>query len=86
MTHAGADGKATVTIHEVWTSTKMRLVLRVVDGDPLGEETVSGLNYISLTPDPGLFTPPEGRILRHWKDGSDEAINDIVHLSQWLVK
>ncbi len=84
--HAGIDGKPISTIHEVWTSMEMRLVLRVIDGNPLGEEIISGLNHISLAPDISLFKPPEGRILRHWNDNSEYASGDITNLSEWLVR
>ena len=86
VTHSGSGGNPATTIHEVWTSAKMRLVLRVVDGDPHGEETVSGLNHISLTPDAALFQAPTERILRQWKDRIGDANRDIDDLTGWLVK
>ncbi len=86
VTRAGPDGKPASTIHEVWTSAKMRLVLRVVDGDPQGEETVSGLTAISLSPDAKLFQLPEGRSLRHWeeRDTRGFADADVRNLGEWL--
>ena len=84
--HAGPDRQARFTIHEVWISEKMRLVLRVIDGDPKEEETVSGLNHISLTPEPSLFRPAERAILRHGNNSSHYAGGDIRSLSEWLVK
>ena len=85
VTHSGFGASPATTIHEVWTSAKMRLVLRVVDGDPHGEETVSGLNHISLAPDAALFQAPTERILRQPKE-SGYAIEDMNDLSGWLVK
>ena len=83
---AGPDGKPASTIHEVWTSAKMRLVLRVVDGDPQGEETISGLTAISLTPDAKLFQLPERRFPRHWeeRDTRGYADTDVRNLGEWL--
>jgi len=46
-------------IHEVWTSREMQLIVRVTDGDPSGEETVWGLEKVSLVPDASLFHPPD---------------------------
>jgi hypothetical protein len=46
-------------IHEVWTSQEMQLIVRVIDGDPKGEETVWGLENLSIRPDPSLFRPPD---------------------------
>ncbi len=86
ITRAGPDGKPASTIHEVWTSAKMHLVLRVVDGDPQGEETVSGLTAISLTPDAKLFQLPERHYLRHWgeRDTRGFADADVRNLGEWL--
>ena len=81
-----ADGRTGQRIHEVWSSAKFRLVLRVIDGDPMGEETIAGLLKISLMPDPALFRPPSARILRHWKNSSIYAVDDITYrLSYWPV-
>jgi len=73
-------------IHEVWASVDKRLVLQVIDGDPAGEETVSGLCHISLSPAPQLFQPPLNRIVRHWKDSSKYAGSDLEWLALWEVK
>ncbi|RRA49353.1 hypothetical protein D1Y84_14760 [Acidipila sp. EB88] len=80
------SSSSTQTIHEVWFSSEMRLVLRVVDGDPAGKETVSGLAHISLTPDASLFEPPPNRIARHWKESSQYAAPDLEALTLWAVK
>jgi hypothetical protein len=31
------------TIHEAWTSTEMKLIIKIIDGDPRKEETLTGL-------------------------------------------
>jgi len=89
----------TKTIHEVWVSTEMRLVLRVIDGNPHGVETISGLEHLSRSPDPSLFIPHphEGRVIYHGnlhppgadyysKRKPDYADGDIRNLAAWEVK
>ena len=46
MYPAGHSGNKTpiAIIHEVWKSPEMRLVVKIVDGDPHGEETIRTLN------------------------------------------
>ncbi len=51
-------------IHEVWTSSDLNMVVRVIDGDPNGEETISGLEKVSLQPDPTLFQAPENNSIQ----------------------
>jgi hypothetical protein len=77
-------------IHEVWTSGEMKLVIKVIDGDPHGEETISGLKQISMTPDPSLFSPPNGyavydarivKFIHSW--AADEYVR---HMTEWQVK
>jgi hypothetical protein len=46
-------------IHEEWTSPELGTVVRVIDGDPSGEETISGLEKISLQPSSSLFQRPD---------------------------
>lgn len=75
-----------ITIHEVWTSTQMCLVLRIVDGDPEGDETISGLDHISLASSRILFQLPSERILRSWKNNSSYADSDLARLANWLVR
>jgi hypothetical protein len=54
------SGKAPLTlIHEVWTSPELSTVVRVIDGDPRGELTISGLKKISLQPASSLFQRPD---------------------------
>jgi hypothetical protein len=83
--HKDAATLSKVTIHEIWISTQMSLVLKIIDGDPAGDETITGLDHISLTPDPQLFQPPTERILRHYKDGRF-ADYDFRQLAKWLVQ
>ena len=72
-------------IHEVWTSQDMQLVVRVIDSDPNGEETVWGLEKISLAPDASLFHSPEGYGTHHNK--SDElCAQDFENLKSWFEK
>lgn len=79
-------------IHEVWTSAEMRLVVRVIDGDPDGEETIWGLEKISRTPDSSLFHPPDGYEIVHrtsaqWLPMLDHFISgDFEALHQWFAK
>jgi hypothetical protein len=72
-------------IHEVWTSEAMRLVIRVIDGDPSGEVTISGLEHVRLKPDPSLFHPPEGYRLES-NDQSGYLDHDIALLAEWGVR
>lgn len=61
------DGQAVelTRIHEVWTSAQMQIIVRVIDGDPMGEETVWGLEKISLSPEAALFRPPDDFKFEH---------------------
>jgi hypothetical protein len=45
----------------------MKLVLQVIDGDPRGVETISGLEHLSQSPDPSMFTPVGGVIFHFGK-------------------
>lgn len=82
--HSG--NKAPLTrIHEVWVSPDLKLIVRVVDGDPQGIETVSGLREISLHPDPSLFQAPPGYEMQH--QVSDVwAEHDFDSLESWFAK
>lgn len=72
-------------IHEVWIAAEMNLIVRVVDGDPNGTETVWGLKKVSLHPDPALFSAPEGYERQH--QVSDVwAMHDFEHLQTWFEK
>ena len=79
-------------IHEVWTSAEMQLIVRVIDGDPNGEETVWGLERISLAPDAALFRPPEGYEMEHrmsarWSPMIDHFISgNFESLHQWFAQ
>ena len=83
--------KATIThIHEVWTSTGLKMVIKVIDRDPRDEETITGLEHISRAPDPSLFHPPDGYKIWDWKVSrwihSSTADGDIRDLVEWQVK
>lgn len=84
-----ADGNAVrrKDIHEVWTAPEMHLVLRVIDGDPQGEETVRELKHLSLNPDPSLFQPPDGYAMqiRDQRRDSKFAEEDIGFLQRWFL-
>lgn len=72
-------------IHEVWTAPDMKLIVRVVDGDPQGEETVWGLEKISLHPDPELFQLPAAKEVQ--KQNSDKGAEyDFAALRSWFAK
>lgn len=83
-----SSGRAPATrIHEVWTSPEMRLVLRVIDGDPAGEEVISGLEHISLVADASLFQPPEGYQMQHTSDreAPKSFEDDARYIGEWFV-
>lgn len=84
---AGYKGNQTpvTTIHEVWSSEAMKLVIRVIDGDPNKEVTISGLEHLSRTPDPSLFHPPDGYHITS-SDRSEYVDFDIAQLAEWGVK
>jgi len=72
-------------IHEVWSASDMKLIVRVIDGDPQGVETVWGLEKVSLSPDPALFRPPADYEVQHGK--SDEwAHEDFEYVESWFAK
>ena len=84
---AGYKGNQTpvTTIHEVWSSEAMKLVIRVIDGDPNKEVTISGLEHLSRAPDPSLFHPPDGYRITP-SDRSEYVDYDITLLAEWGVK
>jgi hypothetical protein len=73
------------TIHEVWVSTTMHLVMKVIDGDPQNEETISGLEHVTLSPGAALFSPPSGYEVQYG-NGSRYATSDIDSFAKWFVK
>jgi hypothetical protein len=72
-------------IHEVWTAPAMKLIVRVIDGDPNGVETVWGLEKISLSPDPSLFQPPADYEWQHRHDDKG-TVADFEFLESWFAK
>jgi hypothetical protein len=81
---SGKRVRATL-IHEVWTSPEMKLIVKVIDGDPNGEETVWGLEKVSLQPDPSLFRPPGDYKIQHAADESLFAY-DLQYLESWFAR
>ena len=78
--------KPKTVIHEVWTSTSAHLVMKVIDGDPQNEESISGLEDVTLSPDAAQFNPP-GRIYEvQYTSESKYADPDIVSFAKWFVK
>jgi hypothetical protein len=69
-------------IHEVWTAPEMKLIVRVVDGDPSGLQTIRGLEKVSLQPDSALFQAPEGYKVQH-QDSDKWAEHDFENLETW---
>ncbi len=77
-------------IHEVWASEEMQLIIRVIDGDPNGEESRWGLEKISVEPKNALFRPPDGYEMQHRSlgplEGQDWGVNDFEYLRLWFEK
>jgi hypothetical protein len=90
---ATQDGRPVyrLRIHEVWTSEEMQLIVRVIDGDPKGEETVWDFEDVSLDPDPSLFRPPDayqppnGYGTHHNRTDFGTA-EDFEALQSWFAK
>jgi hypothetical protein len=61
-------GGVTMT-REVWTSSEMQLVMKVVVKKSGAEERVVGLEKVSLSPDPALFLPPTDYLINSNKAG-----------------
>jgi hypothetical protein len=76
-------------IREVWTSQEMQLIVRVIDGNPDGEETVWGLENVSFPPDamlfhsPDIYRAPDGYGTHHNK--SDPGM-DFEDLKSWFAE
>jgi hypothetical protein len=81
---SGKRVRATL-IHEVWISPEMKLIVKVIDGDPNGEETVSGLEKISLQPDPSLFLPPQGYQIQR-STAERLVTRDLAYLESWFAE
>jgi hypothetical protein len=75
-------------IHELWTSQEMQLVVKIVDGDPHGEETIADLEQVSLQPDLSSFDPSSEYKKYLWKDSEYQPYSDwgIEHLKEWFVR
>jgi hypothetical protein len=84
--HSGSKVPTTL-IHEIWIAPEMNLIVRVIDGDPHGEELIWGLEKISLQPELSLFVPPEGYVVQVRSLIADWAVmNDFEHLESWFGK
>ncbi|MGB6133292.1 MAG: hypothetical protein WBG54_16050 [Acidobacteriaceae bacterium] len=81
----GGSGVRTVHIREVWISEPMHLVVRIIDGDPNGEETIAGLDHISLGDHSDLFQLPSGYPVR-FSDNGRFLGNDLSLLASWFVQ
>jgi len=78
-----------VRIHEVWTSAEMKLVVKIIDGDPNGDETISGLDHVSLAPGAALFQPPEGyeiQVRNEPKFLGTGLEGDLHQMAEWFVR
>jgi hypothetical protein len=75
-----------IRIHEVWASAEMKLIVRVIDGDPTGEEIVWGLEKVSLQPDPSLFRPPQGYEVQRREDAEWAFESDLQFLESWFAR
>jgi hypothetical protein len=83
------DGKPVerVRIHETWVSEELRLVVRVVDGNPRGAESIWGLEKITTAPDASLFEPPADHVYHpEHGHGSRFYAYDFEYLATWFEK
>lgn len=77
---AGRSGNsAPITkTHEVWTSADLQLVVKQIWTDPrYGERTVELEKISRVEPDPGLFRPPDGYVLK-------DAVESLKQLEEKL--
>jgi len=86
----GAAQPVVATIHEVWMSPGLRLVVQVIDGDPRKQLTIAGLDHVKREVDETLFQPVAGYPVRilpvHLPDYASYAAEDVRHLSFWFVR
>jgi hypothetical protein len=82
----GQDGTKHLTrVHEVWTAPAMKLIVRVIDGDPSGTETVRGIEKVTLSPDPSLFRPPADYEWQH-RNSDRFTAADFECIDSWFAK
>jgi hypothetical protein len=75
------------SIHEVWVSPELKLVVQVIDGDPQKELTITGLDQVKRQVDETLFQPVTGYpVLSYPERASNLADDDVQHLSDWFVR
>jgi hypothetical protein len=79
------DSHRIASIHEIWIAKEMKLIVRVIDGDPSGVETVWGLEKVSTHPDSALFRVPAGYELQH-QISDVWAAHDFEYLRTWFEK
>jgi hypothetical protein len=81
------DGKPVerVRIHETWVSEELRLVVRIVDGNPRGAESIWGLEKITTAPESSLFEPLADYKTEH-THGSKYYAHDFEYLATWFEK
>jgi hypothetical protein len=60
-------------VREVWTSSELKLDMKVVVRDTRKGETISGLRELSRNPDAALFRPPDGYSVNHNNRGGEFA-------------
>jgi hypothetical protein len=72
-------------VHEVWIAPEWNLIVKVVDGDPYGFESVWGLAKVSSHPDPSFFRPPQGYEIQH-QPSNQWAVGDFEYLETWFEK
>lgn len=96
LDQAGSQSRR-VHIQEVWVSEPMQLVILMIDGDPQGEETIAGLDHISLGDHPDLFQLPAGYPARFYERSRPAgdfnsllqiriANDDLSLLASWFVR
>ncbi len=78
-------------VHEAWTSEEMQLIVRVIEGDPKGEETVWGLENISLAPEASLFHVPDAYRLpnaygTHHNESDSGCAKDFEDPKSWFAE
>lgn len=84
LDRAGAQIRA-VHIHEVRVSEPMQLIMRIIDGDPTGEETIAGLDHFSFGDHSELFQLPVGYPARLYEH-SDLADDALSLLASWFLQ
>lgn len=75
------------TIHEVWVSPELKVVVQVIDGNPRKQLIIAGLDHVHRQVDDSFFQPVPGyRAAFYSQDTRDLAKEDIRYLSFWFVQ